>query len=46
MPSELIDAAKVELMKSVKFTPEMWRMCQTYAAAHFDIDQHFKGIIR
>ena len=40
-----IDAAKVQLMDSVKFIPEMQRVGQAYAAAHFDIDTHFKGFI-
>jgi len=40
-----IDAAKVQLMDSVKFIPEMQRVGQAYAAAHFDIDDHFEGFI-
>jgi len=40
-----IDAATVQLMDSVKHIPEMQRVGQAYAAAHFDIDAHFKGFI-
>jgi len=40
-----IDAAKVQVMDSVKFIPEMQRVGQTYAAAHCDIDEHFKGFV-
>jgi len=40
-----VDAAKVQVMDSVKFIPEMQRVGQAYAAAHFNIDAHFKGFI-
>ena len=40
-----VDAAKVQVMDSVKFIPEMQRVGQAYAAAHFDIDAHFKGFV-
>ena len=40
-----IDAAKVQVMDSVKFIPEMQRVGQAYAAAHFEIDSHFKGFV-
>lgn len=42
--SKAIEPAKVQLMDSVKFIPDIQRVGKTYAAAHFTID-HFRGFI-
>lgn len=39
-----IDPARVQLMDSVKFIPDIQRVGKTYATAHFTID-HFRGFI-
>lgn len=39
-----IDPARVQLMDSVKFIPDIQRVGKTYAATHFTLD-HFKGFI-